>query len=885
MSAWLAQLAQLSPVKVAWLSLDENDNDPVRFLTYLIAALQTVIPELGHKAMAQMQSSQSPAAEAVLTVVINELAAVRSPVVLILDDYHLISMPAIHKAITFLLDHQPPSLHLVITCRADPLLPLARWRARRQLVELRAADLRFTVAEAAVFLNDAMGLDLAAADVAALEAHTEGWIAGLQLAGLALQGYRQQPDGEDASQFIQAFTGSHRYIVSYLVEEVLNQRPQGTMEFLLQTSILDPLSGPLCDYVLRYSRIEAGAVSVSDHMTQHPLLDSQSILEKLEHANLFIVALDEEGKWYRYHHLFAEVLRARLRKAHPDRVSELHLRASEWYEQSGLIPEAVVHALEAGAWEYAARLIERVAGDMLHRGASASLVRWLDAMPEEVIRARPRLCLARGWTFNWGPALNLERAEEWAQLALQAASAGPSPDAGLKGEVAALQAMTAVIWSDVARSLELSRRALDSLPADSPWRAVMTFCLGTAHFAAGDLAAAAVLEEALKLSQADGVHYIQLIVASFLADIRVFQGHLGRASQLYQQVLAWADHGLPQKGAVMAHGGLANILCERNQLDAALAHLQLGVEQLPQVGGVWPSLAIYRALARVRQAQGKGTDALAALDRASQDAQGTQQSLDVSQIAALRAHLQLAQGDVASAERWAADSGLSSDDPETSHPGFREEEYLSLARVLSAKGSHNEALSLLARLLQAAEAEGRMGSAIVICILQGLIMQAQGNTARSRTFLERALRLAEPEGYIRTFIDEGEPLRTLLYDIWSQHKHRPHLDHTFDEPSLAYVEMLLAAFQAEGSAGQSPGDENGIPANGAAATNPLLEPLNKREIEMLSLIAQGLSNREIAERWVVAQSTVKWYINNLYGKLGAKSRTHALVRAHELDLL
>jgi LuxR family maltose regulon positive regulatory protein len=868
----------MASIKTSWLSLDEGDNDPVRFLSYVIAALQTALPEVGQTAIALLQSPQPPTPEAVLTLVINELAAVPAPIILVLDDYHAISTPAIHQAVTFLLEHQPPNLHLVITSRADPLLPLARWRARREVADLRAADLRFTVEEAAVFLNESMGLALTAADVAALETRTEGWIAGLQLAGLALQGHRQRPAGGDTSKFIQAFTGSHRYIVSYLVEEVLNQRPQGSMNFLLQTSVLDPLSGPLCDYVLRESSVAHSDSGGSAFNSQFSTLDSQAILEKLEQANLFIVPLDEEGKWYRYHHLFAEVLRARLQKTQPDLVRALHVRASEWYEQAGLIAEAVRHALEAEAWEPAAWLIERAAESMLRQGSSVSLVRWLDAMPVETVHAHPRLCLTRAWTFLWGPTPRIEQVDKWVQRALQGRPANESLDSDLTSEVAVLQATAAAIRWDIARSLELSQQALAYLPLDSPWRSVMALCLGTAHFYSGDMAAATnVLNEALRLSEADGSHYIQLIAASFLADIQVIQGHLGLATELYQQVLVWADHGVPQRGAIMALSGLADILCKRNDLDGALAHLESGSEQLQQVGGAWVALALYRCLAQVQQAQGKWTDALSALDRASQSGQNAQVSLVVTQVAALRARVQLAQGNLAAAEAWAANSGLNVHDAEISHPGLREEEYLSLARVLNAQGRRAEGLSLLERLLQAAEAEGRMGSAIAILILQGLISQRQGNTARALRLLERALILAEPEGYARPFLDEGSPMRQLLYDIWSQHKHQSHCD----DGLLAYVEMLMAAFQAEGSRNQWQRAEGRAPAADVA----LGEPVNQREREILSLIGQGFSNREIADRLSIAQSTVKWYINTLYSKLGAKSRTHALVRARELGLL
>jgi LuxR family maltose regulon positive regulatory protein len=834
---------------VTWVSLDQGDNEPVRFWAHFIAALQMLHPDIGELALPLFLSPQPAATPSVMPTLVNEIDAFPDVFALVLDDYHLIETQVIHDGLAFLLDHLPPRMHLVINTRTDPPLPLARLRGCGQLAELREADLRFTTDEAAAFLNQVMDLGLSAADIAALEARTEGWIAGLQLAALSIK------DHADRARFIAAFTGSHRFVIDYLAEEVLDRQPEFIREFLLSTCMLERLCASL-------GNVLTNATS------------SQTTLEYLERNNLFLVPLDDERRWYRYHHLFADVLRHRLQEERPERLAELHRRASEWLEGHGLIAEAVTHALAGHDFEGAARLIEAVAGDVLRRGSSLSLIRWLDAMPEETIRARPRLCLARGWTCLWGMEPSLESVDEWVQLALRAAPADQSLDSDLMGEVAAFQATIASIRWEMARSLELSQEALDCLPLDSPWRSVMALCLGTAHFYSGDVVAAThALDEALRLSQADGSHYVQLIAASFLADIQVLQGHLSRATQIYQQVLAWAEHGLPQRGAVMAYSGLANILCEQDQLDAALAHLQSGAEQLQQVGGAWIALALYRSLARVRQAQGKWTDALAALDQASQSGQSAQVNLVVTQTATLRARLQLARGNLRAAEVWAANTGLSLDDPQASHPGFREVEYLSLARVLDAQGRHAEVLSLLDRLLQSAEAEGRAGSAIEILILQGLIFQRQGNMAHALTLLERALILAEPEGYVRIFLDEGQPMRSLLADYRStlEKRRRTGANDTSLRP-LAYVNKLLAAFPQSNPA-VTPQSES------------LPEALNEREMEVLHLIAAGLTNREIADQIVIAVSTVKWHINHLYAKLGVHTRTQALARARELGLL
>lgn len=845
LSEWIPQ----SPRCVTWLSLDEGDNDPTKFWAYFISSLQRLHSDLGTSASTLLQSPQAPSITSILTALINDITTFPDSFVFVLDDFHVIDFPPIHEALTFLIDHLPSNMHLVMTSRIDPPLSLARLRAGDELTELRAVELRFTAEETAAFLNQVMELNLSAEEVITLETRTDGWIAGLQIAALSMQGHN------DVVGFIRAFSGSHRHILGYLAEEVLNQQPQGTLNFLLQTSILDRLCGPLCDAVTG----ESGG---------------QETLETLEHTNLFITPLDNVGQWYRYHPLFAEVLQVRLQQNYRDEVPELHRRAANWHARQGMVSEALPHALAGADFEKAAHLIENVAGTLLRRGSSSSLIHWLDAMPEEEIRSRPRLCLARGWAYVWGSAFRLEKAEEWAQFALQVAKENGSLDSALSGEVYALEALIAADKVDLPLSQDLASRALEHLPADSPWRGVTTFCLGSALYAAGNFSVASpTLTEALRLSQADGALYTQLIAASFLGDIQAFQGHLGRAKVMYQQVLAWSDPGIPQKGALVAHAGLANVLCEQDQLDESLVQVESGVEQLEQVGGPGAALWLYRILARVQQAKGNWTEALVALERAYKSGQSAQIPFVMTQVGALRASLQLAQGDLRTATAWAANSGLAPDDPATSHPGLREVEYLSFARVLNAQGRHGEALSLLDQLLQAAEAEERFGSVIGILVLQCLVVRKQGNTTHPLTLLERALTLAEPEDYLRTFIDEGEPMRLLLLDYQSTIKMK--ISDGGDGESLrllTYTDKLLAAFSQPAPI-EKPKYET-IP-----------ETLSERERDILRLIAAGNSNLEIAEQMVLAQSTVKWYINSLYSKLGARSRTHALALARELELI
>jgi LuxR family maltose regulon positive regulatory protein len=845
LSAWIP----LSPRRVAWLSLDKGDQDPILFWAYFISALQGLCPDLGVSALALLQSPQSPPITAILTALINDINAFSESFCIVLEDFHLIEPPPIHEGLTFLIAHLPANMHLIITTRVDPPLPLARLRARDKLTELRANDLRFTAEEAAMFLSQVMGLELTAKEVAALEERTEGWIAGLQIAALSMQSHGQ------SGEFIQTFSGSHRHILGYLAEEVLNQRPKGTLNFLLQTSILERLCGPLCDAVTGDS-------------------GGQAILESLEQANLFITALDTEGIWYRYHPLFAEVLQARLRRTQHDRIPELHRRARNWHAQQGMFEEAVRHALAGADYEKAARLIEGLAGNMLRRGSSASLIKWLDAMPEETVRDYPRLCLARAWTFLWGSMFSLERADEWVQLAQKKKAPGSILEPDLEGEVYALKALIAADRVELAPSRELSHRALEYLPADSPWLGVTMFCLGSALYAAGEFSAAsAILTEALRHSQADGALYIQLITANFIADIQVFQGQLGRAMETYLQVLAWGDNGIPQKGALVAHAGLANVLYELDRLDAALDHVQSGLEQLEQVGGPGAALWIYRTLARVLQAKGKWADALDALDRAYQSGESAQIPFVMAQAAALRARVLLAQGDLEAATAWAADSGLNPDDAEASHPGLREAEYLALARVHAAQDRHAESLYLLDRLMQSAQAESRDGSVIEILAIQALINQAQGNRQLALDRLERALTLAEPEGYVRVFVDEGEPMALLLADLQSILNRT--VSTSVDDASLrllAYTDKLLPAFSQ---------------SHQAISTQPgtAIEALSERELDILRLISLGLTNQEIAAALVIAVSTVKSHINNLYSKLGTQRRTQAIAIARERGLL
>src|SRR5215203_1513208 len=532
---------------LAWVSLEEADNDPSRFLSYLVTTLQTIEAGIGNAVLASLRSPQPPTVESVLTALINDIVALPGEFVLVLDDYHVIETRLIHDVITFLLEHMPPQMHLVIASRNDPPLPLARLRARGQMTELRAADLRFTPEEAGAFLTDMMALDLSTSDVKALERRTEGWIAGLQLAALSMRGR------EDISGFIEAFTGSNRYVLDYLVEEVLARQPEPVTSFLLKTSILDRLSGDLCDAV------------AESH-------GGQEMLEALDKENLFVFPLDEEGRWYRYHHLFAEVLRHHLRRSQPNLVPELHRRASRWYEQNGLLDEAIKHALAAQDFEGAARLVEGGAGEILARGEVTLLVDWVEALPEDLMRSRPGLCIPYAWAlFLTG---RLEDAEERARDAERAANTG-----ALSAEVTALRANLVRARGDVPGSIELAREARKLLPEDGfALRGAISFNLGGAYWVTGDLEAAKeAFAEASAASRRAGNTYVALLSMRARAEIEKMSGHLRRAADLYHEALQIAE-AAPSPAAGLAHVGMGELLYEWNDLDGAVHHLTQGID-------------------------------------------------------------------------------------------------------------------------------------------------------------------------------------------------------------------------------------------------------------------------------------------------------------------
>jgi LuxR family maltose regulon positive regulatory protein len=835
LSEWIPQ----SERPVCWVSLDVGDNDPTRFWRYLIAALQVLQSQLAENALSLLQLPQQPPMDFFLNTLLNEIADIPERFALVLDDYHVLENLALHDAIAYLVDHAPPQMHLILATRTDPPLPLAQWRARGQATELRESDLRFTRGEATLFLRQAMGLLLTEEQVNALEMRTEGWIAGLQLAALSMQ------EREDISEFVAAFTGSHRFVLDYLTEQVLQRQIENDQAFLLHSSILDRMNAELCDAILGRR-------------------DSQALLEHLERQNLFLVPLDDDRCWYRYHHLFADVLRNRLRLQEPDRVADLHRRASEWYERHGLVAEAVEHALAAGDIQAGARLVEQAAQAMVMRGEIATLERWVAALPEAVVRARPGLSLAHAWALTVAGELDaadarlqdverLTAGNETVQRRHQQATA-----ASIRTIIAALQGAGPVI-------IEQANRALERLPEDNPFlRAMVTWALGQGYRFAGDaVAAEQTLAEASRLNEAVGNLFFAVLAASHRADRLIELGQLRQAAEAHRQVQQFAADKARQ--LVLATGDsfvhLGDVLREWNDQDRAMDAISHGLELNRGFGQ--PELIITGliALARLKQGTRDWADAHGVMGEAVQLAESYHVPYQLARARAWQARLWLAQGDLAQARRWAQTSGLSVDD-ELSYA--REDEYATLVRVLKADRRPGSALRLLERLLQQAKSGGRIGRAIEVMALQALAHAQHGDHPEAMIALGRALSLAEPEGYVRTFVDEDAPMAALLRQAVSRGIARD------------YVGELLAAF--EPGIGDIP-----LPLHPSA---PLLaERLSEREIEVLQLIAAGLSNREIAQKLFIEVGTVKTHINNLYGKLEVHSRTQAIARARELRLL
>ncbi len=824
-SEWVAK----SGLPIAWLSLDEGDNDPIRFITYLIAATQKIQEGIGETLLAALQSHQPPSNETIITALLNEISAIPEKFLLILDDYHSIDSQLVDQSLNFIIEHQPPQMHLVIATREDPSLPLARLRVRGQLTELRAADLRFTPTEAAEFLNRMMGLNLSAENIAALEARTEGWIAGLQLAALSMQGH------QDAASFIKSFTGSHRFVLDYLIEEVLGQQSEKIQAFLLRTSILDRMCGSLCDAVLL-----------------DPAISGQEILEQLERANLFIVPLDNERRWYRYHHLFGELLRQRLgQNLTPEAIAQDNIRASKWHEVDGLMFEAFRHAAVANDVECASRLIGSKEMPLHLRDVAMAVLDWLASLPPTVLDAKPWLRVRSATlALMAGQTTGVEEKLQAAERALQ----NIEPDAvtrDLIGQVACARATLALTRYEPEAMIIQARRALEYLHPDNlAFRFTANWALATASILQGDRATAAQASmEGISISQKTGDVFSTILATTNLGMVQESENQLYLAAETYRSVLPlFGDH--PQPNAAEVYLGLARICYEWNDLDAAEQHGEQSLQLAQQYDRVIDRFIISEVfLARLKLALGDVAGAATILAQAEQSVRQHNFVHRMPEIAVAQVQVLLKQTNLPAAAELAR----------------RFELPLSQARVLLAQGDSSAALAVLEPFRQQMEARGWADERLKAMVLQAVALHLKGEKAPAAQLLGDALALAEPGGFIRIFVDEGLPMAHLLSETVAQ------------GIMPGYIGKLLAIFEAEKRKSE---DKSPLPS-----AQPLIEPLSQRELEVLRLIAQGHSNQEICERLFLALDTVKGHNRRIFEKLQVQRRTEAIVRAHELGLI
>jgi LuxR family maltose regulon positive regulatory protein len=862
----LAEWLDQANIPAAWLSLDRGDNDGVRFLTYLTAALQTLVPGLGDEALSMLRSPQSPSAETVLTTLLNELAGDRAPggqeqpSVLVLDDYHEIIDASVHEALAFLLDHLPPQMCLAVVTRVDPPWGLARLRVRQAMIELRARDLRFTPEEATTFFNQAMGLDLSAQEIALLDARTEGWIAGLQMAALALQA---SPTSASpmftsptlVSALIQGFGGTHRFVLDYLVEEVLERQPDPLRLFLLQTSVLSRMSAPLCDALRTDCDVK-----------------SQEILTQLERANLFVVPLDDERRWYRYHHLFADLLQSQLRHTCPARVPELYRRASAWCEQNALIGEAVHYALLARDLQRVAQLVAANALSLLYYGELSGLVRSLTNLPSDSAGPEPWLTVARAWAMAY--AGQLEEAET--SLAdLQDLSDALS----IQGHTAAVRAYVADLQGKLDESVAWARQAIELLPETE--RAVRGFVLsllGTALRDGGDLEAAQrASSEAVSLGRATGDTWVTVTALCELAMLHIWRGAYHRAAALCREAIEAGQAFVQQRGhalpvLALAYSRLSMVHLVWYELADALRYAREAVRLCEPWGQADVSIIVYSRLAGVLAATGELAAACEALDRAKQVAERTSPWYGAL-LASREASMRLAEGNVAAAARWARECGLRYDD---AFVADGERQYITLARVLVAQDRLDQALILLERLQAQAEAAGAIPLIVEALVLRARVLYTQGERNPALAELGHALLLAAPEGAVLSFVHEAR--RSGLAELLSQVCTAPSARPEAVRHARKVLDLILpdrAPLLETVPTACSLGDPN----------HDLVEPLTKRELDVLRLLNSPLSSSEIARELYVSVNTVRTHIRNIYAKLGVHRRSQAVDRAQTLGLL
>jgi len=866
-STLLSQWVSTFKHPVSWLSLDTNDNDPYRFLTYVIGAIQKIDLTVGQEALEILHSSQNPAYEVILTLLINEISHNFEDILLILDDYHFINDEQVHKIISFMVDYMPRSMHLVISTRLDPPLSLARMRARRELAEIRSKDLRLTLEETAVLLNDVIGLTLTKEDVKSLDEQVEGWVAGLHMAVLSMR------EGMDISRFMETFTGSNRFILDYLIEEVLEKQTAEINDFLLQTSILERMNASLCNYMMDRE-------------------DSQMILTQLEGLNLFLIPLDNDRNWYRYHHLFADLLKKRLMKIHPNQISNLHTRASYWHENEGLFMEAINHALGEEDYERAANLVEQNGFETINLNQERALLGWLKLLPDDLIRKRPWLCVMQAFVNSWfGPR---QKVEKYLQLAEQSIMQRPpkatmsthskslvvSERQRLIGSIASMRANFFLLDGDIQGVMEQVNIALDNLPNTDHWQRTATVALGCAYWALGDRAQSEKIfsdtsVEFLRAGNPAG--YVSNLC--YMGVMQMKQGRLKPALDTYTEAM---DRATRQDGKKMPIASfpsikIGDLMREWNDLTQAQEYIDSGLALASSLNQPDVLIESYICLARFRNALKNQEGVLEALNKAEKIL--VENQVDPWYLGWLTECLVcywLSIGDLAAAVSQVEKSGLTVDGPLSYHHDLH---HISLARVLIAQGVRDpsgpyldHARKLLDRLQRAAEKAGWVHETIKILILKGFMFWAFGEKDNSIDALTQSLSLAEPGGYVRIFTDEGAPLGELLSYLLMQDETSKGKDSHISE----YAEKLLITLNNE---------KDEIPRVEPPGLSKMVEPLSVRELEVLSFLNTQLSSTEIAQELSISANTVRFHIKNIYGKLNVNRRADAVRSAKELGIL
>ena len=840
---WIKQ----QKISAAWLTLDENDNDPIRFLSYYLKALQTIVPDFGETILEILQAPQTQINEPLLTSLINEIAATFSvEFVFVLDDYHLVESPRINEIIAFILNHLPSLMHMVVATRSDPSLPVALLRGRGELLEFRQGDLRFTNEEAAEFLNQIKRLQLAPNQIEALTTRTEGWISGLQMAAISMQGR------ENISEFIQSFTGSDRYIFDYLIEEVLNRQPEKVQEFLLNTSILNRLHSDLCNAVMDKS-------------------DSQSILEFLERANLFIIPLDNNREWYRYHHLFSDLLRKELVKKSPEIINDLHQKASSWCHKAGYPEEAFTHALAAGDIVAAAKILERSFLAMMGRGELALSRKLFGRIPDEMIRSRPILSIQRAWI------LTLSGQVKEAEVLLQAIENLPSIEINkeLSGNLAIIRALIATMRGDMDSAISLAQHADDLLLTDDlVIRGMLAYIYGIGYLATGNLnKAERACEQIKQFGLASNSLWAKTVAYHQLAQIEKLRGHLNEAQALCEEVL---------QNAVLRKAGRQGFLCgiyselgdimrERNNLESATKMVNKSLEISESWGVLTDIVSGNITLARIYLAKGDLDSAAKTINQAVKNSElGNIFQLVQGKLDACQVQIWLQQGNISNATRWANEIELKLDSFNTGKliDFVSELELINLSRVWNTTdimggttSNLEKSKQLLSRLAHSAEMGQRYYRLIEILVLQAIVFDQLGNEKEAFEALKRSILLAQPEGCMRIFLDEGQT----MYNIVKKAQKA--------EIKIPYMRELLNAFDDQ---------VEGLPESSRSS---LPEELSDRELDVLRMLPTNLTAAEIADELFVAKSTIDTHIKHIYSKLGVNRRMEAIQRAKELDLL